>query len=719
VGVSSLTSGLIRPAFRIDRHQINVRLGIECAAAIALPLIVGLAAGHPVTAAWGAIGAFLANFSVYQPGYRVRVRIVVVASAVIAVATFLGAVTGIDNPAVFPLIAVWSFLAGLLVALGPSAAMIGVVSSVGLAVATALNATPTEALEDAAAALAGGLGAAVLAFAFHRRGQRAEAGALGAAYRVLAGYAHGIGRGGSALPEGTAFDAVSATLARPGPHPTRDRALAERAERLRTVLAALAVTRDRLAGDAAAEPARRAVTAIDELAETIGTLLDELADCCATDRAPGDAGPADQRFRAARRSLAGVGDDRTVPLAELFAEADELVGSVHQLLADGTTDDRSGPSADRTEPSVDRGRRGDRLRSLAHRPDTLDEVRLALRANLTLRSTACRHALRLAVTVTVATVLYRVIDTHDGYWIVVAVLFIMKPDFGSTVGRGVLRAVGTLAGVTLTTLLLASLRPGPVLLAVIAVVAAVFAYALFNANYGAFTVFLTCLTVALAALIGLPPMTAVANRAVDNLIAAGLAIVSVVVWPTWVATEVPRLVAACLRAEHRFGDTVLSAFVRPPGRPAATVDADADAVDSLVREARLARSNAEAAVQRMATETPGVGKGTLPLDAAEEILAEMHHYGLAGLSLRVHLTHTDGTGLPVFVATRQELTTAFTALAAAIDAGGSAPSVRPAPPPPDAIPPTPIARLVAEETGAMATAIDTAITAYDRHRSPA
>ena len=564
--VSSLTSGLIRPAFRIDRHQIDVRLGIECAAAIALPLIVGLAAGQPVTAAWGAIGAFLANFSVYQPGYRVRVRIVVVASVVIAAATFLGAVTGIDNQAVFPLIAVWSFLAGLLVALGPSAAMIGVVSSVGLAVATALNATPTVALEDAAAALAGGLGAAVLAFAFHRRGQRAEAAALGAAYRVLAGYAHGIGRGGSALPEGTAFDAVGATLARPGPHrtrslATRDRALAARAERLRTVLAALAVTRDRLAGHGEDEPAHRAVAAIDELADAIGTLLDELADCCATDRAPSNAGPADERLRAARRSLAGAGDDRTVPLAELVAEADELVGSVRRLLADETADDGAERPADWTRHPA-------RLRALAHRPDTFDEVRLALRANLTLRSTACRHALRLAVTVTVATVLYRVIDTHDGYWIVVAVLFIMKPDFGSTVGRGILRAVGTLAGVTLTTLLLASLRPGPVVLAVIAVAAAVFAYALFNANYGAFTVFLTCLTVALAAMIGLPAMTAVANRAVDNLIASGLAIMAVVVWPTWVATEVPRLVAACLRAEHRFGDTVLAAFVRPPGRPA-------------------------------------------------------------------------------------------------------------------------------------------------------
>jgi hypothetical protein len=96
----------------------------------------------------------------------------------------------------------------------------------------------------------------------------------------------------------------------------------------------------------------------------------------------------------------------------------------------------------------------------------------------------------------------------------------------------------------------------------------------------------------------------------------------------------------------------------------------------------------------------------------------MHHYGLAGLSLRVHLAHPDGTGLPVLVATRQELTTAFTALAAAIDAGGAAPSVRPALPPADAIPSTPIARLVAEETGAMATAIDTAIAAYERHGPP-
>lgn len=140
---------------------------------------------------------------------------------------------------------------------------------------------------------------------------------------------------------------------------------------------------------------------------------------------------------------------------------------------------------------------------------------------------------------TVATVLYRVIDPVDGYWIVVAVIFVLKPEFGVTVGRSLLRVIGTLAGVVAATLLLASLQPGPVTLAVLTIAVSAFAFSLFNVNYGAFALFLTCLTVFLAAFMGLPAMTAVANRTVDNLIGAGLTVVAFLVWPTWVATEVP------------------------------------------------------------------------------------------------------------------------------------------------------------------------------------
>ncbi|HEX3946107.1 MAG TPA: FUSC family protein, partial [Acidimicrobiales bacterium] len=637
-------SGLIRPAFRIDRSQIDVRAGIQCAIAIAVPLAVGIGIGHPLQGAWGAIGAFLVNFSTFQPGFRFRVRIVVAAAVVVAAGTFLGALTGIESPAVFPLMAGWSFLAGLLVALGPNATMVGVVSSVGMAIATALAATATVAGEDGASALAGGLVAAGVALAFHWRGQRAEGAALAAAYRTLAAYAAGIAAGAAAaLPDGEAFEMVAATLAVPGNHRTRylaarDRALAERAERLRIVLAGLAVARSRLATHSEGSPERRAAAAVDAFAAATGPLLTEAADCCLTDQPPA-AGAGDGLLLAARRQLQAVAEIRTVPIDELFEETRSALTAVGVLLAGGEVPAAGRPvTGERTvgvatpvpgEPPVDAGHPQQRPRRLAHRPDLAAEAWLSIRANLTLRSTTCRHALRLAVTVTVATVLYRVIDVHDGYWIVVAVLFIMKPDFGATVGRGILRAVGTLVGLTLTTLVLAYLKPGSAALAVVTVVASLFAYSLFNANYGAFTVFLTCLTVSLAAFLGLPAVTAISNRAVDNLIAAGLAIVAVAVWPTWVATALPELVASCLRAEHRFVDAVLSVFIRVPAERAGSEPArsiDEAAIDRLIRDARLARSNAEAAVLRMAAETPGAHKGGLTVEAAEGILAQMHRF---------------------------------------------------------------------------------------------
>jgi uncharacterized membrane protein YccC len=55
-----------------------------------------------------------------------------------------------------------------------------------------------------------------------------------------------------------------------------------------------------------------------------------------------------------------------------------------------------------------------RLTPLRRRPPVRDAL-TTLRANLTLRSTACRHALRLAVAVGSATAIYRVLLLPRGY----------------------------------------------------------------------------------------------------------------------------------------------------------------------------------------------------------------------------------------------------------------------------------------------------------------
>ena len=88
-------------------------------------------------------------------------------------------------------------------------------------------------------------------------------------------------------------------------------------------------------------------------------------------------------------------------------------------------------------------------------------VRPILRANLTLRSSAFRHALRLAVTVAIAATIDRAFDLPRGYWIPLTVLFVLRPDFGSTYTRGLQRYVGTALGVVLATVITAALHPGP------------------------------------------------------------------------------------------------------------------------------------------------------------------------------------------------------------------------------------------------------------------
>jgi uncharacterized membrane protein YccC len=366
-------------------------------------------------------------------------------------------------------------------------------------------------------------------------------------------------------------------------------------------------------------------------------------------------------------------------------------------------------------------------RSTADQQGPLAGAALALRANLSLESTAFRHALRLAVVSTVATVLYRIIDPVDGYWIVVAVIFVLKPEFGVTLGRSILRVVGTLAGVAAATFFLASLQPGPVILAVLTVVVSAFAFTLFNVNYGVFALFLTCLTVFLAAFLGLPPTTAVLNRATDNLIGAGLTVVAFLVWPTWVATEVPRLVSACLLAEGRLGQRVLAAFSDPTG-------GSGEDFGQLISTARRSRSNAEAAVERMVHEPRGADKGTLALTAAEGMLAQMHRFGMASLALLDHLKghgqedHLKGDGQegrdrerPVTLAHLQDqFETSLAALARSVETDTDSP--------PSGLGPVQhrvhddldrgqLHTIIVNETDLMVSVVDTSIEIYNDSRS--
>ncbi len=148
-----------------------------------------------------------------------------------------------------------------------------------------------------------------------------------------------------------------------------------------------------------------------------------------------------------------------------------------------------------------------------------------------LRSVGFWHALRLSAAALVGTVLYRITNPADGFWIPEAALFIMRPDATLTKRRAVLRVIGSVAGAALTTLLLLAFRPGPTLLAVFAVVASGIAFSVQRVNFGLYITFVTCIFVLLTAFGGLPARTALANRVVDNLIGSAIAVAALWLWP--------------------------------------------------------------------------------------------------------------------------------------------------------------------------------------------
>jgi len=337
--------------FALNFKLSSPLIGVVCALSIAVPLIVGIATGHTRAGGWGAVGAFLTNMAVFQPSHRFRARIVAGAAALVGLGGFLGALCGIHSLGIYPVVGIWTFAAGLFVAVGPTAALIGVSSATGVVYAASLRVSTGGAVEVGVVMTCSGLVTAGIALV-----------AIPFVYRHF---------------------------------PQHDKASA-----------------------------------------------------------------------------------------------------------------------------VDVGRRW------------LSGAARSLRQGLARESTARYHALRMAVGVVAGTVLFRLINPVDGFWIPEAVLFIMRPDSALTKQRSLLRVVGSVAGVTLTTLLLTTLRPSADLMAVIAVVASAVAFSVQRVNFGLYITFVTCTFVFLTAFGGLPPASAVRGRLVDNLIGSAIAVLCLALWPT-------------------------------------------------------------------------------------------------------------------------------------------------------------------------------------------
>jgi Fusaric acid resistance protein-like len=610
---------------------------------VVVPLAIGIATKHVEYGAFAALGAQPAGVVSFQGVTRSRILAVAVAVAGMTVSTFVGASLAHSVPwLLVPAVALWAYAAGVCAALGPSAVVVSLQWPVALLIASAIPLSPEQALIRAGLVLAGGLFQGVLVITSWAVSHGAtERTAMADSYAALSQYAASLAATGSGPPSPAALPGTRA-LRDPNPLMRNDARrhlsdLMTEAERIRTTLAVVAgpVAAKAADGQDAARTADDGNTAAGNTAaaRTGGPGGARGAHLTASAGALGEIAQALRSRSAGRAVLLDRArqylDHDSQPAGHSWTWAGESLDG--QLRSAIRITDRLNDA----EPS-----RGGRPSRTAVRPPTHDLL-ITLRANLGTSSEAGRHALRLAVVTGLAAMIARAAGLPHAYWAALTVLIVLRPDYSSTLYRGVQRASGTVLGVGLglATVLLGHLGSAALLAGVAGSLFA--AYALLTVNYLFFAVFLTDFVVVLLALLGLPADQTAPDRLIGTALGTGLGLLAYILWPTWERTGVSEKFARLFSAQCRFAALMLTAYSRPPGEELARAR-------TVKLAARRARGDAEDAADRIVDEPE---RPPMTHALAQALVSSGHRLAVAVLAVeaaarqrQAELRHTEQPG---------------------------------------------------------------------------
>jgi len=602
----------------VDRSKINAWQALRNTVGVVAPLIVGFALGMPRGGLAVASGALNVSYSDGSDPYARRAKRMLASTAWCSIAVLLGGLTAHSNTVAVIVATLWAFTAGMLVSLGMTAADVGVVSTVVLLVYSAQALTPLQALQAAVLALAGGLLQIMLSIALWPvRRYEPERRSLAALYYELARIATHPSEATSA-PLGTkeiaqAHDALSGLTADTSLSALRYRSLLSQAERIRLSLTTLTRLRSRLARENARHPA---IATLDQLRANAATLLRAIAVSLGSDKEINleadrlvlGTALSEQLSRAEVREATAFSN---AVVRDVKFQADALGG---QLRA----------AVDLSRNATPAGEAEFEKREAQQPLWTRFTSRVAtLGANLNLRSAACRHAIRLTICVALGDALGRVLHPNRAYWIPMTIVLVLKPEFAVTFSRGVLRIIGTLAGLLLATGLLHFL---PIHTVTEILLIGIFMFLMRwvgPANYGIFGVAISALIVLLISITGLAPKEVIAARGVNTIIGGAFALLAYAVWPTWERNRLPDLFAALLDAYRNSFRSICRKLMDP-------ASASAKERERTRQAARIARSNLETSLERLAAE-PGVTAKQLA--QANAILASSHRFAHAMIAL--------------------------------------------------------------------------------------
>ncbi len=587
-------SALLDSLKHVDKSKINSRwMALRNAIAVALPLSIGSLMGHALGAVAVSTGALNVSYSDGRDPYRQRARRMLTWSILGAFAVFVGSASGKYHFAAILVTAAWAFIGGMCIAISSRAGDLGLNTLVAVIVFAARGAlSPLYAFYAASLVLGGGLLQTGLSLLFWPiRRYEPERRALASLYSALADEIDPNPATPSLAPLNNPTqqvqDALAALDRENDAEDARLLLLFNQADRIRMSVFLL----ERLRPDfETSQPEgainARAVVGIDDLRATTSKLVRYVADCLLSGRTTGTAPPELQRVEETGRHARKIFTDTAVG-QELVSAVNSLVGQVRAVVRLAANVIPEGMEAE--------------ARREAAQPGRLQVANWigVLRANYDWRSPIFRHAVRLAVCVAIADAIGRSISWQRSYWIPMTVAVVLKPDFASTFSRGLLRLLGTFAGLALATVLYHIFPSGPFLECLLVFV---FTFALRfigPANYGVFSVAISGLIVFELAAAGTAPGQVVVLRALNTAAGGILALLAYTLWPTWERRKIGDVLADMLDAAREYFHAVVECFT------CADEQVESD-IDRKRREFRRTRSEAAASVDRVNAE-PGIG----------------------------------------------------------------------------------------------------------------
>ena len=626
---------------RFDRAQLAPAMALRNALGLAIPLAIGFALHNPAGGVMAATGALNVAFSDGKDPYAQRGRRMLTATLFVALAVIAGRLFGSHHAAALLLEALCALAAGLLVAAGPTPGDLGGITLVALIVFSGSPASSAgKALTSGILALAGGLLQTLLSLALwpvHR--YLPESRALAALYAELARTADARAQAAEAPvatePVVAARNALAGLDSSRSVAAERLLALFSQAERMRLALVALGRLHVRLARESGTDSETALLLRARELtARMLHSISQALADgvkgdphteCLAELRQIADHFRTPDRDNAAPILDATRGDVRW----QLDALTGQL-GTAVELAAH--TSQAGAREFERRE-----GAQPWRLR--------LASALAVLRANLTLDSAACRHALRLAACVVIADSIGRAIGGPRAYWGPMTLAIVLKPDFTTTFTRGLLRLAGTFLGIAFATALFHAIIPSGALMVLLMGILFFLMRWAGPANYGIAVTALTSLVVLLFAATGVAPVDVMAARALFTVVGGTIALTAYRLWPTWERTQVPEALARLLDSYRAYFQAVRDGYLHPTSE----LDPNLAARLDRARQAgRLARTTLEASVARLRMEPDA---DPTQLARLQSILANSHRFIHAVMTLEAGLYRTrPATPRPAFAA---------------------------------------------------------------------